>query len=174
MNTAIQGAHDLGWKLAWVLRGWADPTLLDSYEDERRPIAAHNVARSADPAGGSRSVVEELPVDLGGRIPHVRLPGPAGPTSTLDLIGSGLTLFTSGARADWTGAAAALGGPPTAVHDLDPLTARALGVPAGGALLVRPDGAPAGWWRPGTDPVDALHGAAVALGTLPAPFRRSS
>ena len=29
MNTAIQDGHDLGWKLAWVLRGWAHPDLLE-------------------------------------------------------------------------------------------------------------------------------------------------
>ena len=51
MNTAIRGGHDLGWKLGWVLRGWAGPELLDTYEAERRPVAAHNVARSADPDG---------------------------------------------------------------------------------------------------------------------------
>jgi 2-polyprenyl-6-methoxyphenol hydroxylase-like FAD-dependent oxidoreductase len=49
MNTAIQGAHDLAWKLAGVLRGWAAPALLDSYETEFRPTAEHNVVRSADP-----------------------------------------------------------------------------------------------------------------------------
>ena len=32
MNTAIHDGFDLGWKLAWVLRGWARPELLDSYE----------------------------------------------------------------------------------------------------------------------------------------------
>ena len=48
MNTAIHGGHDLGWKLAWVVRGWAGAELLDSYELERRPVAEHNVARSAD------------------------------------------------------------------------------------------------------------------------------
>ena len=46
INTAIHDAYDLGWKLAWVLRGWADPQLLDSYEGERRPVAEHNVERS--------------------------------------------------------------------------------------------------------------------------------
>ncbi|MDT2009738.1 hypothetical protein FXW78_49085 [Rhodococcus opacus] len=64
MNTAIQSAYDLGWKLAWVLRGWAGPQLLDTYETERRPVAAHNVARSADPHGGARLAHRKLPVDL--------------------------------------------------------------------------------------------------------------
>ncbi|KAF0963440.1 3-(3-hydroxy-phenyl)propionate/3-hydroxycinnamic acid hydroxylase [Rhodococcus sp. T7] len=77
MNTAIQSAHDLGWKLAWVLRGWTGPQLLDTYETERRPVAAHNVARSADPHGGTRLAAQELPADLGGRIPHVWLPSHA-------------------------------------------------------------------------------------------------
>ena len=50
MNTAIHDGWDLGWKLAWVLRGWAGPALLDSYEAERRPVAEQNVAPApADP-----------------------------------------------------------------------------------------------------------------------------
>ena len=32
MNTAIRDGHDLGWKLSWVLRGWAGDALLDTYE----------------------------------------------------------------------------------------------------------------------------------------------
>ncbi|QAY61724.1 3-(3-hydroxyphenyl)propionate hydroxylase [Microbacterium protaetiae] len=39
MNTGIQDAANLGWKLAAVLQG-ADAVLLDSYEAERRPVAA--------------------------------------------------------------------------------------------------------------------------------------
>jgi 2-polyprenyl-6-methoxyphenol hydroxylase-like FAD-dependent oxidoreductase len=39
MNTGIQDAHNLGWKLAVVAKG-ASPTLLESYEAERRPVAA--------------------------------------------------------------------------------------------------------------------------------------
>lgn len=42
LNTAIRDGYDLGWKLAWVLRGWAGEELLDSYEAERRPVAEHN------------------------------------------------------------------------------------------------------------------------------------
>ena len=37
MNTGIQDAFDLGWKLDAVLRGWGGPALLDSYDVERRP-----------------------------------------------------------------------------------------------------------------------------------------
>ena len=40
LNTSIQDAYNLGWKLAAVLRGGAPETLLDSYEEERLPIAA--------------------------------------------------------------------------------------------------------------------------------------
>jgi putative polyketide hydroxylase len=36
MNTAIADGHDLGWKLGWVLSGWAGEDLLDTYEAERR------------------------------------------------------------------------------------------------------------------------------------------
>ena len=39
LNTSVQDAYNLGWKLAAVLRGKPD-TLLDSYEAERRPVAA--------------------------------------------------------------------------------------------------------------------------------------
>ncbi|CAJ0785743.1 Flavin-dependent monooxygenase [Ralstonia psammae] len=39
LNTSVQDAYNLGWKLAAVAHG-APETLLDSYEEERRPIAA--------------------------------------------------------------------------------------------------------------------------------------
>jgi 2-polyprenyl-6-methoxyphenol hydroxylase-like FAD-dependent oxidoreductase len=41
MNTAVQDAYNLGWKLGHVLRHGAPQTLLDSYEEERLPVAAH-------------------------------------------------------------------------------------------------------------------------------------
>jgi 2-polyprenyl-6-methoxyphenol hydroxylase-like FAD-dependent oxidoreductase len=40
MNTGIQDAFNLGWKLAAVLRGWAGPDLLDTYHAERHPTGA--------------------------------------------------------------------------------------------------------------------------------------
>src|SRR5262245_27667918 len=40
MNTGIQDAFDLGWKLAAVLQGWGGETLLESYDYERRPASA--------------------------------------------------------------------------------------------------------------------------------------
>lgn len=38
MNTGIQDAHNLGWKLAQVVRGEASESLLDSYDAERVPV----------------------------------------------------------------------------------------------------------------------------------------
>lgn len=38
LNTSVQDAYNLGWKLAAALRG-ARPDMLDSYERERRPVA---------------------------------------------------------------------------------------------------------------------------------------
>lgn len=46
MNTGIQDAYNLAWKMALVLRGTADQRLLDSYEAERRPVGADVVART--------------------------------------------------------------------------------------------------------------------------------
>lgn len=46
MNTGIQDGHNLAWKLAAVLSGQADDTLLDSYEPERRAAAEASLALS--------------------------------------------------------------------------------------------------------------------------------
>jgi hypothetical protein len=140
MNTAIRSGHDLGWKLGWVLRGWAEPGLLDSYEAERRPLAAHNVARSADVNGSVREAADELHVDLGGRIAHVWVPSDNGRVSTLDLLGTGYTLFTA---PDWQPEPVPHGCAPVTRRRLDAVSALTVGLPHGGALLVRPDGKPA-------------------------------
>src|SRR5260221_147948 len=44
MNTGLQDAYNLGWKLALVVKGHADAALLDSYEAERIPVARRLLA----------------------------------------------------------------------------------------------------------------------------------
>jgi 2-polyprenyl-6-methoxyphenol hydroxylase-like FAD-dependent oxidoreductase len=44
MNTGLQDAYNLAWKLALVVQGKADATLLDSYEAERHPVAQRLLA----------------------------------------------------------------------------------------------------------------------------------
>ncbi len=46
LNTGVQDAHNLAWKLAAVLDGAAPPALLDTYERERRPVAEFNAEQS--------------------------------------------------------------------------------------------------------------------------------
>lgn len=66
MNTGIQDVHNLCWKLAANLQGWAGPDLLDTYETERRPVAEHNVDRSVAIITGDRGDGRTgLDVDLG-------------------------------------------------------------------------------------------------------------
>ncbi|OLT27098.1 hypothetical protein BJF79_42870, partial [Actinomadura sp. CNU-125] len=45
-NTGVQDAHNLAWKLAAVLQGRAAAPLLDTYEDERRPVAEATVRQA--------------------------------------------------------------------------------------------------------------------------------
>ena len=45
-NTGVADAHNLAWKLALVSKGLAGPALLDSYDPERRPIAALTVEQA--------------------------------------------------------------------------------------------------------------------------------
>jgi putative polyketide hydroxylase len=42
LNTGVQDAHNLAWKLARVLAGGAADALLDTYESERKPVAQSN------------------------------------------------------------------------------------------------------------------------------------
>ena len=58
MNTGVDDAVNLGWKLAAACRGWAGADLLDSYQAERRPIGIRNL----DHARGFASSVGTVPV----------------------------------------------------------------------------------------------------------------
>ncbi|MFE0646977.1 FAD-dependent oxidoreductase [Streptomyces sp. NPDC059534] len=103
-NTGIQDAHNLAWKLAAVLGGWAGPDLLASYDAERRPVAevtsARASARSAEhshpgyvpapgsgsPKGGKGGILNEV---LGYRYPQGAVLG-ADPTQPV--VSDGLRL----------------------------------------------------------------------------------
>ena len=127
MNTAIHDAHNLAWKLAFVMRGWAGQGLLDTYEQERRPIGEANTRRSAEPTS---TTLDALAIDIGvtyergalapeaawpqaaeqswqptgrpgARLPHVWLERDGERRSTLDLLGPGLTVFTGSEGAHW-------------------------------------------------------------------------
>ncbi len=121
MNTAVADAVGLGWKLAWVLKGWASAALFETYEAERGPVGRYNLRLATrDVPSTPDGLVEDLgyvyrstaiePGDdeaeaapgylfptvatPGARMPHAWLTGPDGPVSTLDLVGPGLTLLT--------------------------------------------------------------------------------
>ncbi len=46
LNSGVQDAHNLAWKLAAVLKGRAPASLLETYEQERRPVAQTNADQS--------------------------------------------------------------------------------------------------------------------------------
>ena len=77
-NTSIQDAFNLCWKLAMVLRGQADASLLDTYNDERTPVAEQIVKRANKSLGDfppilgalgilSASNPEEMRANMSGR-----------------------------------------------------------------------------------------------------------
>ncbi|SEO74921.1 FAD-dependent oxidoreductase [Trujillonella endophytica] len=146
MNTGIAAAHNLAWKLAWVLRGWADEALLDTYEQERLPVGRANALRSLQPredpheASGledfgttyvSSAIAPtehvEPPATVGGHAapgrlaPHAWLDVTGRRVSTLDLFDGRLTLLTGPEGGAWRAAAErSAGGPPLAVLRFGP------------------------------------------------------
>jgi 2-polyprenyl-6-methoxyphenol hydroxylase-like FAD-dependent oxidoreductase len=64
MNTGIQDAVDLGWKLEAVLAGWGGAELLRSYESERKPVALRNVAASTENLGRMLATRDRKPPPL--------------------------------------------------------------------------------------------------------------
>lgn len=122
MNCGVADAHNLAWKLAGVIDGWAAPALLESYGPERRPaaVASAEASRGAArppattfgvvlgaayesaavvPDGTPAPIVEDAVNDYvptgrpGHRAPHVWL-DPACTRSTLDLFGDGFVVLT--------------------------------------------------------------------------------
>jgi 2,4-dichlorophenol 6-monooxygenase len=66
MNTGIQDAHNLAWKLHAVENGSASPALLDSYEAERRPVAQRNADQSLHNAMKMLEVFDAVGLAPGG------------------------------------------------------------------------------------------------------------
>jgi putative polyketide hydroxylase len=163
MNTGIADGHNIGWKLAWVIRGWAADLLLDSYEAERGPVGRANAEASMHTAVGA--AVDPLAHDFGvhytssaiiggsglagRRAPHAWVTVQDRRISTLDLFGDRLTLLTGPDGERWRIEAAALAehGVPIVSYsvarefaDPDGTFAKAYGLGRDGAVLVRPDG----------------------------------
>lgn len=60
LNSGVQDAHNLAWKLHAVIDGQSPDSLLDTYEPERRPIAQRNAQASLENAFKMIEVFEAL------------------------------------------------------------------------------------------------------------------
>jgi putative polyketide hydroxylase len=185
-NTGIADVHNLGWKLAAVLRGDAAPALLDSYDAERRPAGwfaadqssrrtrdLRGVAEGPDPALAHPLVLAAggFQYPAGALAPDPRRPvdpepvtdfRPAGRVGTriphrwLDPARTRSTIDLAG-----PGWALVTGVPDRpAAHGLSAYQLRADFLPAGQSLLLRPDHVVA--WR-GADPAAAAEVLAAVL-----------
>eukprot|EP00850_Spirogloea_muscicola_P017975 SM000160S02516 [mRNA] locus=s160:75189:78610:+ [translate_table: standard] len=63
MNTGIQDAHNLAWKLAMVHQGLAPEALLETYDAERRPVASTNASLSVTNYEAALAVPRVLGLD---------------------------------------------------------------------------------------------------------------
>jgi len=77
-NSGIQDSDNLGWKLALVLEGKAPARLLDSYTEERRPAAQHNIqttkraARFLAPVNAAERALRRAVLGLSKDFPFAR------------------------------------------------------------------------------------------------------
>ncbi|MEV1048711.1 FAD-dependent monooxygenase [Streptomyces sp. NPDC049916] len=78
-NLAITDAHNLAWKLAWILTGRAGEALLDTYQQEREPVGTFIMNASIALTRGHR-VADQLTIQLGLGYP---------PAASTALIGPG-------------------------------------------------------------------------------------
>src|SRR4051812_6574311 len=79
MNTGVGDAIDLSWKLAATLQGWGGPSLLRSYEIERRQVGERNVGASRYASLGRRKWRAQYR-------PEIRDNSPAGGAARHDLV----------------------------------------------------------------------------------------
>lgn len=64
LNTGVQDAHNLAWKLAAVMKGAAGDGLLDTYEQERRPVARTNLEHSVRNYANMSDLLRVVGLDL--------------------------------------------------------------------------------------------------------------
>jgi hypothetical protein len=82
MNTGIQDAANLAWKLALVVQHRAEPVLLDTYQDERHPVGAMVVRTTTaltavGTASGPEAAIRDLALFLVGHLPLLAVNGAA-------------------------------------------------------------------------------------------------
>jgi 2,4-dichlorophenol 6-monooxygenase len=84
-NTSIQDSYNLAWKLAHVVAGTAAPSLLDSYDAERAPIARQIVERANQSIADTGKILTALDLSdttdvelLAERLAVRKAPGPEG------------------------------------------------------------------------------------------------
>uniref|UniRef100_A0A0D3EXH1 FAD-binding domain-containing protein n=1 Tax=Oryza barthii TaxID=65489 RepID=A0A0D3EXH1_9ORYZ len=63
MNTGVQDAHNLAWKLCLLQNGVASPSILQTYESERRPVAIFNTELSVENFKAAMSIPAALGLD---------------------------------------------------------------------------------------------------------------
>lgn len=146
LNTSVQDAYNLGWKLGAVLRGGAEPTLLATYEEERRSIAADMLGLStAVHRGEVRRGEATRQLGLGYRESTLTqetrsAPGPvrAGDRAPDGMLGD-MRLFDAFRGPHWTLVAVGVEAPevPEAVRVVQGRMQESYGA---GLFLVRPDG----------------------------------
>ena len=79
MNTGIQDAHNLAWKLALAVSGKASATLLDSYDAERRPVGEEVVGRTVRSAREGIGADSNDPTFVGHREAQLLIDGDDSP-----------------------------------------------------------------------------------------------
>lgn len=99
-NTGIDDAWNLAWKLEWVIKGRSNPSLLDSYDEERQPIGwlrhQQTFARP-DYAHWAGHVLKDEPL-LGNEAMEL---GQLSRSSVI--IGAGPELAAAASPAEWAG-----------------------------------------------------------------------